>query len=452
MWRGRRHILSYSKTVWADRNVQYPRRFTDQNSNVLTLTASPGTITAAGTPVSASVMNNIEDGIEDHDGRLDALETAGATTSRITPADYGCVMDGTTDDTTNFQAAVNAAIANNCELFLPPGYNIKLTGAITILAPISIVGGGAQTCLLTFYDCSGFSIAAGVIAVHMRGFTIQTAVAYTTTVNAHKGIIIAGDTSSRPYWCLYQDLVIIGFETAIEAQWIWASTFTTIQTAYCHKGLVIKGLSVNNKVDGNSQFSVDGSAGSRGIVIGDGTNEIEGWWLNQVMTYDADVGIELVGANHIYIVQPILDFCHSDGIYLHDGGGNFASNISVHGGYIAFSANGEAGIKLANDTDHAQIRGAEIIGVEIIAYTGSHFDYGILTSGTYCRNNIIGNNKIKNLDTAHVDIYMNGGGDNVIAGNVCLSPTPNPNNIYIAAGTGNKIYGNIGTCNVENAL
>jgi hypothetical protein len=56
--------MGYTKNTWTDRNVQYPNRYTDELSNVKTFTASPGTITEAGTKVTASRMNNLEGGIE----------------------------------------------------------------------------------------------------------------------------------------------------------------------------------------------------------------------------------------------------------------------------------------------------------------------------------------------------------------------------------------------------
>jgi len=51
-----------SKTVWTDKNVQYPHRYQLDlvSGNVYDLTAVPGTITDPGTPVNAVNMNNIE--------------------------------------------------------------------------------------------------------------------------------------------------------------------------------------------------------------------------------------------------------------------------------------------------------------------------------------------------------------------------------------------------------
>lgn len=57
--------MAYTKTTWTDRNVQYPTRFTKsgETTTQVTLSASPGTVTAVGTPVSSTNMNNIENGI-----------------------------------------------------------------------------------------------------------------------------------------------------------------------------------------------------------------------------------------------------------------------------------------------------------------------------------------------------------------------------------------------------
>ena len=57
----------YSTTTWTDRQVQFPARFTKsgETTNSVTLTASPGTVTQTGTPISSTNMNKIERGIFD---------------------------------------------------------------------------------------------------------------------------------------------------------------------------------------------------------------------------------------------------------------------------------------------------------------------------------------------------------------------------------------------------
>ena len=59
--------MAYTKTTWVDRTVQYPTRYTKTNETSLsvTLTADPGTVTAAGTAVNATNLNKIETGVYD---------------------------------------------------------------------------------------------------------------------------------------------------------------------------------------------------------------------------------------------------------------------------------------------------------------------------------------------------------------------------------------------------
>ena len=61
--------MSYTKTVWKDQNVQKPRTYTmrDNGDDTITLLDAFGTITEIGTPVNASNMNHIENGIKDLD-------------------------------------------------------------------------------------------------------------------------------------------------------------------------------------------------------------------------------------------------------------------------------------------------------------------------------------------------------------------------------------------------
>ena len=59
--------MSYTKTNWTDRAVQYPNRFTLVNNGdgTYTLTPAPGTVTQTGTPISATNLNKIEQGVLD---------------------------------------------------------------------------------------------------------------------------------------------------------------------------------------------------------------------------------------------------------------------------------------------------------------------------------------------------------------------------------------------------
>lgn len=80
--------MAYTKNVWSDRSVQYPRRYKDQSNNQYTFTPDEGTIYNEGTPVTAARMNNIENGIESLDTALSKTESiyslSGSGTNTIT--------------------------------------------------------------------------------------------------------------------------------------------------------------------------------------------------------------------------------------------------------------------------------------------------------------------------------------------------------------------------------
>ncbi|MHB8077421.1 hypothetical protein [Desulfosporosinus fructosivorans] len=57
-------LVSYLKTVWSDRAVEFPRRYRDELNNQKTFTPDEGTITNAGTPLNATRLNNLENGVE----------------------------------------------------------------------------------------------------------------------------------------------------------------------------------------------------------------------------------------------------------------------------------------------------------------------------------------------------------------------------------------------------
>ena len=59
--------MGYTPTTWVDRNVQFPHRYqlTLVSTGIYDFTPVAGTVTAAGTPVNAVNLNNIESGIRD---------------------------------------------------------------------------------------------------------------------------------------------------------------------------------------------------------------------------------------------------------------------------------------------------------------------------------------------------------------------------------------------------
>jgi hypothetical protein len=98
--------MAYTKTNWVDRSVQYPNRFTQAvNGSLVTLNPSPGTVTQAGTPITATALNNLETQYEKAvadcvkksgdtmSGNLDVLGRTTTNTLKVTSGDLLVAAD-----------------------------------------------------------------------------------------------------------------------------------------------------------------------------------------------------------------------------------------------------------------------------------------------------------------------------------------------------------------------
>lgn len=87
--------MTYQKTNWQDRLVQFPERYSKSNETTasVTLTASPGTVTQEGTPLSATNLNKLETAAEAANNELAKTTTTltaglqAITADVTTPAD-----------------------------------------------------------------------------------------------------------------------------------------------------------------------------------------------------------------------------------------------------------------------------------------------------------------------------------------------------------------------------
>ncbi|MFS1519674.1 hypothetical protein V1503_24930 [Bacillus sp. SCS-151] len=110
--------MTYSKTTWKDRVVERPMTFTmDENDDgTVTLTPSEGQIIEPGTPITASNMNNIEDGLaeflEETSENIEHLKSSVSSGKQLlhdTLTDYGAtVVDADADGVPTFNELNNA--------------------------------------------------------------------------------------------------------------------------------------------------------------------------------------------------------------------------------------------------------------------------------------------------------------------------------------------------------
>lgn len=118
-------------------------------------------------PVSAARLGHIETGLRN---------TASIAYNVI---DYGATGNGTTDDTSSIQAAINAIPITGGVLFFPPGV-YKLTSALTIKSYTILVGAGPNTSILNQTSTTAHGVV-GVDLTHvgMRDLRITGPGAYT---------------------------------------------------------------------------------------------------------------------------------------------------------------------------------------------------------------------------------------------------------------------------------
>lgn len=71
--------MSYIKQTWVDRAVEFFRRFsvTEDSAGNITLTEEPGIVTSTGTPLDATRLNHIENGIEEVSNNLNLVQSGG---------------------------------------------------------------------------------------------------------------------------------------------------------------------------------------------------------------------------------------------------------------------------------------------------------------------------------------------------------------------------------------
>lgn len=71
--------MTYNKTVWVDQEVKKERTYEliNNSDGTTTIQDPPNNILTFGTPVNAQNLNNIENGIEDHEIRISLLEGIG---------------------------------------------------------------------------------------------------------------------------------------------------------------------------------------------------------------------------------------------------------------------------------------------------------------------------------------------------------------------------------------
>ena len=155
--------MAYVKQAWTDRQVERPLTFirTENSDGTITLEPSPGTVTEAGTLVTAERMNHIEDGIKTLDVTVNALggsvEEVKAEVAGLTKLEYS-VITGQIN-----LAKGDTSLSGALDVAYPEGYN----GDNCICIAVGI-NGSASSDFVNYYtyeylDDSSASYMSGAI-------------------------------------------------------------------------------------------------------------------------------------------------------------------------------------------------------------------------------------------------------------------------------------------------
>jgi hypothetical protein len=377
------------------------------NGNLLTRVAGvPGEITRANLAADAAFSSRFA-------SRVDSV---------VNVKDFGAVGDNSTNDTAAITAAITACPVGGT-VFFPDG-SYRTTAALSITKTLCLQGEGAYTSQIVPVGVGGVVVASGISSFSIRQLGIARSVRHTVTPNTSIGLQVLGATGARPSNHAYEDVLIDGFQTGIETNWLWSSSFRNVRPINSQVGLFAKGLSVNNMFM-HGQVTCDASAGSRGILIGDGTNATEGWIISDSLVYNCEVNVEGVGATHCKLVNSIIDYATVIGVAIRAATTDFGGNWEIIGNYIAMSGTGgDSAINLSNTVNNSQDQGCRVQANLLVVYAGATCGRGIRATGTQSKRHVIAGNTIgrEALGFSTWDIDANYSNGIVIANNQCISP------------------------------
>ncbi|WP_339098321.1 hypothetical protein WDJ50_18320 (plasmid) [Deinococcus sp. VB142] len=311
---------------------------------------------------------------------------------------FGVTYDNT-DRGAEFQDAIYAT---------PAGGVLRIDGRFLssrphqVNKPMTIVGGSMTEHMIVYLGCDGLTLAP-LPAMGLRDIKIAQATRHEITPNTFTAVKCFGANNQRPSEHKYSSILLDGFQTGYQSNYLWASTFDDLRTYGSQIGLDIGGLSVNNFVKSSSILvaTQDGSRGVRirGIDLVTGSAVAsEGWVFQQNLIYGGEYNVEMLGVAHNTLTDNIIDFAGRVGIMVQNSADNFAGNHTISGNYIALNGmNGQAnaGIRLLNAIANWQNAGNRVLGNYVMTYAGVTCPYGILADGSESKNDLINNNTVR---------------------------------------------------------
>jgi hypothetical protein len=232
--------------------------------------------------------------------------------------DYGAVGDGSTDDTTAFQAALTAGES----VFIPRG-TYKITSALTVSDSVSMFGEGRSS-IIAPSGCNGLQFSAQDTTGGARVFRDFAIVGSSTS--SYSAIYTDLDSSpGRITGVTFQNLYIEGFQKVARCRGLWSCTFRDL---YCYNNYC--GIHLYKR---NIRTQIRNCTFVKGAITGSGerkavyTEEADAIRPEDVQVIDCyifeyDVAVDLVACLNSGVRGCDIDYAKDVGIRLTqvDGG------------------------------------------------------------------------------------------------------------------------------------
>jgi hypothetical protein len=157
-----------------------------------------------------------------------------ATKRPINPKDFGAACNGSTDDHTALQAAVDAAIAQSRPLYIPGQYCMN-SASLTLNASIDIAGDGPQNSVIAMtanVPAFVWTIGSTIEQFDWHGFSI-----FGPAASTGPAILTQGGTGSN-FWQRgrFKDIRLLGFLYGIEVNNTTSSNWNVYDGVNCVDG------------------------------------------------------------------------------------------------------------------------------------------------------------------------------------------------------------------------
>lgn len=444
-------------TVLSSSNSGSLVAFTDGTKTVfMTLAAAQTLQTTPGT-VGASAVNVIAT------SSTTARTLANRFADVFNVKDFGAVGNGTTNDTSAIQAAIDAAYGS--ALFFPAG-SYKITSAVNILKSISIYGvQGATTIILGTQNQNGFVVGDGTSGtrdlagqISIENF-IFNPLQGTTAFTSGSCIFLNYVYGTKIQNCIFYGADSIATKlyhgvTAFQVQEYWVTN--CLFSKLLGNGHVTSGSSGAGlrTVDGRIDFCEFIEITLDCVSFGAYT---EGMTLNCPVAYSYSANAVSITSSlyNIFILQPDFEIDgSSSGIYVANCG-----NVQIVGGWLgAGSSSTLTGLSVASTASGVSVIGTifsqasitlngpacQLVGCDVVGlYPLSGSYVGISISST-ANNTVITGNKIRQWSNAGIS-FTGTSGVAVISGNTFVSNTNDvlggawsPSSASIATVSGNS--------------